>query len=984
MLALLLIGNVYALEFDNVKEYNAEKKEVTIKNSFGLGEDIAKIKLNTPLNNYVPRGYRKVAEFEINSYKDYNEFIKGLKLYDLKNNWNEINRDFDIKYKKLRNISVNDYEEVCFITENNKNNSKIKECSKILSGNHKEEITEWVKMNTFNINNNEKITIGIFTEVKKGDYIEWIPKLFGLNIEEWATWEESINADIEAYWTMNETSGNTNLDNVNGKYNITHSGTQTSSGKIAYGTSYSNQNGTFANPLTLGTKNFTICSWAKFTTMARLDPEGIIGTANDFQFAIGSSYAEAENISVFAGDGSSWSAVNDMKTPANIGDWYFICVTRNDTNITLYVNGTPKRSALLTGSYTDIPGTLKIAQGVNSVNNGRAMNGIIDEMGFWYRALSISEISDLYNGGTGLTYNATNFPNITLNSPEDNYLTTSPEIFFNWTAESPETIKNTTLYINNILNTSINYNIDNKTTETLSLNFSIGEYNWSIEACKSNNICSFSENRSFEISSFVVNSVNYTTPVLEGDSQNFSINFSLDDYSKYINIVSKLNYNGTNYTSTTSDSGNTRIYTSNLNIPILSGTSSQNRSFYWIVELSNGTSINTQTSSEYNQTVDPIILAECSGTYSVVAINFTAYREDNLTRINPFSFNGFFEYTIGYSQSFKNLTISNSSTDEIILCLSPNYSSFNIYADIDYGSDEVNDSYVNRKYYFYNHTINNQTQNISLYLLDSTDSTTFIQEVEDQQTDEVPNAYIYTQRWYPGEGIYRTVQITKTDDNGKTVGFYKTETVDYKHTIYYLGENVLETNRGKIFPESSPYTLIFRIGESLIYPWEDVDDVDGIESNLTYSNSTNIVTFQWISDSSVTGNLLVYQEMFNETANLLCNSSQTISVGSLTCDLSSYGNGTFIAYGYIDNTLTDSIQFLISSIISIFGNTGILLGFFIILTASLAFIWNPTAMVVVHNVATIFVTLIGLIAFSPIYIFSMISISTLLIIWLKT
>ena len=58
---ILLVGTISALEFDNVKSYDELTKTVTIENVFGLGADIAKIKLNTPLVNVVPISKESVA-----------------------------------------------------------------------------------------------------------------------------------------------------------------------------------------------------------------------------------------------------------------------------------------------------------------------------------------------------------------------------------------------------------------------------------------------------------------------------------------------------------------------------------------------------------------------------------------------------------------------------------------------------------------------------------------------------------------------------------------------------------------------------------------------------------------------------------------------------------------------------------------------------------------------------------------------------------
>jgi len=51
LFTLFSMNLVSAWEFDNAKDYDVETKEVTIKNAFGLGSDVAKIKLNTPQNS---------------------------------------------------------------------------------------------------------------------------------------------------------------------------------------------------------------------------------------------------------------------------------------------------------------------------------------------------------------------------------------------------------------------------------------------------------------------------------------------------------------------------------------------------------------------------------------------------------------------------------------------------------------------------------------------------------------------------------------------------------------------------------------------------------------------------------------------------------------------------------------------------------------------------------------------------------------------
>ena len=62
VLALLVVPTASALDFDNVKYFDQGQNKVTVVNAFGLGDNIAYIKLVTPNDVRVPLGYHKVAE----------------------------------------------------------------------------------------------------------------------------------------------------------------------------------------------------------------------------------------------------------------------------------------------------------------------------------------------------------------------------------------------------------------------------------------------------------------------------------------------------------------------------------------------------------------------------------------------------------------------------------------------------------------------------------------------------------------------------------------------------------------------------------------------------------------------------------------------------------------------------------------------------------------------------------------------------------
>lgn len=91
--------------------------------------------------------------------------------------------------------------------------------------------------------------------------------------------------------------------------------------------------------------------------------------------------------------------------------WHHIVFTDDGTNQYQYLDGTQIMSNLGgTGTQT-IASNAEFAIGEYVANNGLYALAKEDEVGIWTRALSSSEVTQLYNGGAGLQY-----PFITTNS----------------------------------------------------------------------------------------------------------------------------------------------------------------------------------------------------------------------------------------------------------------------------------------------------------------------------------------------------------------------------------------------------------------------------------------------------------------------------------------------------------------------------------------------------------------------------------------
>ncbi len=901
-----------------------------------------------------------------------------------------------------KNIEVDDYGTQCSDSVV-KNGTILRDCERVLVGSHIEEEPIWSPYNL-----GEELEEGIYEvklEGEKEPYlsVDWIIKTQGRWLEEWATWYSStVSTGIKAYYKLDETSGEVVDSTGNGNNGTAENLTRGATGKIENAFDFDeslNSSVYLGNPTDLNFSyldNYSISLWIK------TEDQGAMLIGKDGGGGSQSQYRVYIDRGGLAGVGTGRTDFTRSTTNVSDNTWHHIVSVYNGTE-NIFVDGVHEATGTNGSDLFDADVYIGIRE--NNIPESVRYDGLIDEIGLWNRSLTASEVSDLYNSGDGLAYSTVAGASVTLNDPSGGEnvagdvefnATISPEIAFNYN------LSNVTLEIwdsspSLIYSTTETYTNQNESVEknwTIGEgNFSSGDYEWNVEACEYNGtitLCNSSvSNETFTWQPFEITDEDHEAFVYETESETFTLNVTT--ISDVLQISGVLTYNGTQYNSVSSCDGSLCKITNTIDIPLVASGETANRSFYWTINIYDGSSRSEFNTSTYYQNTTRIHVEKCGGSYTVESLDFKAYHEQSGARINPYDIDGYFSYWFGSGDVKRTTNVSEEDVADLSLCLLPANRSYYLDADIEYGHEDENTTYVDRKYYYDGELVDNSTENVALYLLNATQSQTFILEVEDQTIEAVPNAFIHIQRWYPGEESYKTVQIAKTDDNGKSAGFYETETVDYKHLIYLDGVLELETDRGKVIPESVPYTLTFRIGESATYPGDVLETNENITSTITFNESTNITTFSWVDSEgeAVLGRFLVYKLRNNESNTLICNETLSFSSGTLTCNVSNY-TGSFAGYGYIQEddgeqeTLHVILNFAITSIRDIFGDTGLLIGFFIILTAGLAFIWNPTAMIVAANVATIMVNLIGFIEFGLTFIFAMMGVSILIIIFMKT
>jgi hypothetical protein len=180
---LILLTFVYA--GDITKAYNITTNTVTIKSP--TLSKIADIKLISPLHNQVMTGKNQLVASMIFNITDenYKDIINNIQLLNKKDNSN-INRNYNLRLKKLTGVRYEDDKKlVCIADKNSINNSKI--CNLEVVGNISIPVYDYVSFTETDLKG--EVELGLFADVYDGDYVEWIPTFYSKEITEWADWE---------------------------------------------------------------------------------------------------------------------------------------------------------------------------------------------------------------------------------------------------------------------------------------------------------------------------------------------------------------------------------------------------------------------------------------------------------------------------------------------------------------------------------------------------------------------------------------------------------------------------------------------------------------------------------------------------------------------------------------------------------------------------------------------------------------------------
>ena len=274
---------------------------------------------------------------------------------------------------------------------------------------------------------------------KAEESVDFIPMVNSKEFSEWAVWNSSFNVNLTNYWTYN-----TGLNDSLGILNMTGVYTPVT-GILSQSQNYTGSYWNYVNGTipSFGNNAFSISFWIKTSTACGTSSDG---TCCPIIWACGNNLCDANAwviyLSKTANSGKvAWGWGSDVESPSSVadGNWKMITYVRenNQANgMKLYINGINVVNGTENQDLITTPVNFSIGGGSIVIGSHiRYMKGLLDEIGIWKRALTPSEVTDLYNGGSGMTYtNVFNGLTITNTYPLNNANITTKTITFNCSA----------------------------------------------------------------------------------------------------------------------------------------------------------------------------------------------------------------------------------------------------------------------------------------------------------------------------------------------------------------------------------------------------------------------------------------------------------------------------------------------------------------------------------------------------------------------
>lgn len=206
----------------------------------------------------------------------------------------------------------------------------------------------------------------------------------------------ALSTSISGYYKFDESSGNAS-DSV-GSNTLTNTSCTYTTGKINNGVSFGTKMVSSSFP-SIGTGDFTYNLWYKSSTTGTNKQLSVIGNSAQSTNTILYLYTTTGNAIQL--DTAGAGIITSSNTSSLDGNWHMLTITKTGDNFVMYIDN----ASVGTGTRASINlGTNVLSVGYDNPNSRWSWVGMLDELGIWARALSGSEITELYNSGSGSQY----------------------------------------------------------------------------------------------------------------------------------------------------------------------------------------------------------------------------------------------------------------------------------------------------------------------------------------------------------------------------------------------------------------------------------------------------------------------------------------------------------------------------------------------------------------------------------------------------
>lgn len=227
----------------------------------------------------------------------------------------------------------------------------------------------------------------------------------------------NITSGLVAYWKLDETpiSNGSTVADSSGYGNtgtlVTDNGAtnKSTTGKLSNAMTFDGTSDSIsvANSSSLGlTTAWSFQIWFKAAALGQSN-KYLLSRPNtgltDNVYAVPWSY-HSNAVSIYLGAGAAHGYPTDGDITLADTNWHHIIYTYDGTTLNGYLDGSTAFAGISWSSFTATSSTAPFYIGDFAGSNSFSPNGVLDEIGIWNRALTSSEVTSLYNSGSGLAF----------------------------------------------------------------------------------------------------------------------------------------------------------------------------------------------------------------------------------------------------------------------------------------------------------------------------------------------------------------------------------------------------------------------------------------------------------------------------------------------------------------------------------------------------------------------------------------------------